>query len=169
MLIFGIHGVYCALFRRRFCCEADLRDDWARRAADLGLVGVMARPNHLYGRNLGDPAYDPVWEAVAGRGIVLAVHEGLGVTGGPTIGSGRFTGFTARHALSHPMEQMAAMASLVLDGALERHPELRVAFLECDKDLVFQFRLVEKAAVFPRHWGGYRRPEAAVLAHHRMR
>jgi predicted TIM-barrel fold metal-dependent hydrolase len=28
------------------------------------------------------------------------------------------------------MEQMAAMASLVLDGALERHPGLRVAFLE---------------------------------------
>src|SRR5437763_16963108 len=28
------------------------------------------------------------------------------------------------------MEQMAAMASFVLDGALERHPELRVAFLE---------------------------------------
>jgi predicted TIM-barrel fold metal-dependent hydrolase len=28
------------------------------------------------------------------------------------------------------MEQMTAMASFVLDGALERHPELRVAFLE---------------------------------------
>jgi len=32
--------------------------------------------------------------------------------------------------VSHPLEQMAAMASLVLDGALERHPQLRVAFLE---------------------------------------
>ena len=27
-----------------------------------------------------------------------------------------------RHAMSHPMEQMAAMGSLMLDGALERHP-----------------------------------------------
>jgi predicted TIM-barrel fold metal-dependent hydrolase len=99
-------------------------------AAARGLVGMLARPNHLYGRNLGDPAYDPVWSAVAAAGLILAVHEGLGLRGGPTIGSDRFTGFAGRHALSHPMEQMAAMASLVLDGALERHPELRVGFFE---------------------------------------
>jgi predicted TIM-barrel fold metal-dependent hydrolase len=49
---------------------------------------------------------------------------------GPTIGSDRFGGFTLRHLCSHPMEQMAALASLVVDGALERHPRLRVAFLE---------------------------------------
>jgi predicted TIM-barrel fold metal-dependent hydrolase len=104
----------------------------AERAATLGLLGVLARPNHLYGRNLGDPAYDPLWDALAGAGLVLAVHEGLGLRGpaGTTIGTDRFTGFAGRHALSHPMEQMAAMASLVLDGALERHPLLRVAFLE---------------------------------------
>lgn len=97
--------------------------------ADAGLVALMARPNHLYGRNLGDPAYDGVHAAIAELGLVLAVHEGLGLHGS-TIGADRFTGFTARHTLSHPMEQMAAMASLVLDGAFERHPDLRVAFLE---------------------------------------
>jgi uncharacterized protein len=101
----------------------------ARRAAELGLVGVLARPNHLYGRNLGDPEYDPLWATLAETGLVLAVHEGLGLRG-PTIGADRFTSFTARHLLSHPLEQMAAMASLVLDGALDRHPSLRVAFLE---------------------------------------
>lgn len=100
------------------------------RAAADGLVAMMARPNHLYGRNLGDDAYDPVHAALAEAGLVLAVHEGMGLRGQPTIGSDRFTGFAARHALSHPMEQMAAMASLVLDGTLERHPSLRVAFLE---------------------------------------
>ncbi len=101
----------------------------AHRCADLELVAMMARPNHLYGRNIGDPAYDGMHEALAGTELVLAVHEGLGLWG-PTIGADRFTGFAPRHALSHPMEQMAAMASLVLDGALERHPALRVAFLE---------------------------------------
>jgi predicted TIM-barrel fold metal-dependent hydrolase len=101
----------------------------AERAAALGLVGVLARPNHLYGRNLGDVAYDPLHAALAELGLVLAVHEGLGLRG-PTIGADRFPRFTARHLLSHPMEQMAAMASLVLDGALARHPDLRVAFLE---------------------------------------
>jgi uncharacterized protein len=38
--------------------------------------------------------------------------------------------FAVRHAMSHPMEQMAAMASLIVEGALERHPGMRVAFLE---------------------------------------
>lgn len=100
------------------------------RCADAGLVAMMARPNHLYGRNLGDRAYDRMHAALAERSLVLAVHEGLGLRGHATIGTDRFDGFAARHAMSHPMEQMAAMASLVLDGALERHPALRVAFLE---------------------------------------
>lgn len=98
--------------------------------ADNGLVAMMARPNHVYGRNLGDPAYDALYDAMAGSGLVLAVHEGMGLRGHPTIGADRFSGFAPRHAMSHPMEQMAAMASLVFDGAFERHPSLRVAFLE---------------------------------------
>jgi predicted TIM-barrel fold metal-dependent hydrolase len=101
----------------------------AEHAAALGLIGIMVRPNHLYGRNLGDPAYDPLWAACTAHQLTVSVHEGLGLHGA-TIGADRFTGFAARHALSHPMEQMAAMASLVLDGALERFPALRVAFLE---------------------------------------
>jgi uncharacterized protein len=100
-----------------------------RRAAGLGLVGMMARPNHLYGRNLGDPAYDVLYDALEETGLVLSVHEGLGLQG-ETIGRSRFDGFALRHACSHAMEQMAALASLVLDGALERHPHLRVAVLE---------------------------------------
>ena len=95
-----------------------------------GLVGLMVRPNFLFGRNLGDRAYDGFFAALADAGLVLAVHEGLGVRGCPTIGGDRFDSFAARHLLSHPMEQMATMASLMLDGALERHPTLRVAFLE---------------------------------------
>lgn len=109
--------------------DIDLAVREVERAASLGLVGVLARPNHFHGRNLGDPAYDRLWRACADNEVVLSVHEGLGLRGS-TIGSDRFNGFAARHALSHPMEQMAAMASLVLDGALERHPHLRVAFLE---------------------------------------
>ncbi len=91
---------------------------------------MMVRPNFVFGRNLGDRAFDRLYDALEATGLVLAVHEGFGVQSGPTIGADRFPGFTARHLCSHPMEQMAAMASLVLDGALERHPRLKVAFLE---------------------------------------
>lgn len=98
--------------------------------ADHDLVAVLARPNHMYGRNLGDAEYEPVYAAVEDAELVLSVHEGLGLRGHPTIGMDRFATFGERHALSHPMEQMAAMASLFLSGTLDRHPEMRIAFLE---------------------------------------
>jgi predicted TIM-barrel fold metal-dependent hydrolase len=100
-----------------------------RHAAELGLPGVMVRPNHLYGRSLGAREYDPLYDLLEETGLVLAVHEGLGVRG-PTIGRDVSETFAVRHAMSHPMEQMATMASLMLEGALERHPGMRVAFLE---------------------------------------
>src|SRR5215211_2444538 len=110
--------------------DVTLAVEAARYAADLDLPGVMVRPNHVYGRSLGARDYDLFYEALEETGLVLAVHEGLGVRGAPTIGRDVSETFAVRHAMSHPMEQMAAMASLVLEGALERHPGLRVAFLE---------------------------------------
>ncbi len=101
----------------------------AEHAAALGLPAVMVRPNPLYGRDLGDREYDPLYDVLEANHLTLSVHEGLGVMG-PTIGRDRTDTFALRHAMSHPMEQMAAMGSLMLLGALERHPALRVAFLE---------------------------------------
>jgi predicted TIM-barrel fold metal-dependent hydrolase len=127
---------YCATEPRRLAgvgivpvADPALAAAETRAAADLDLPGVMVRPNHLYGRSLGDRDYDPLYDVLEDTGLVLAVHEGLGVRG-PTIGHDVSETFAVRHAMSHPMEQMAAMASLVLEGALERHPGLRVAFLE---------------------------------------
>jgi predicted TIM-barrel fold metal-dependent hydrolase len=101
----------------------------AAHAAELGLVGVLVRPNHLSDVYLDDAAYDPLYATVADSGLVLGVHEALGVRG-PTIGRDRFEGFAVRHACSHPLEQMTAAAALLLGGVCERHPRLRVAFLE---------------------------------------
>jgi predicted TIM-barrel fold metal-dependent hydrolase len=127
---------YCGADRQRLFGAAvvPLADPVAaahevHRAAAMGLVAVMVRPNHLYSRNLGDADYDPLYDAVAEAQMMLAVHEGLGLRG-PTVGSDRFETFAERHVCSHPMEQMMAMASLVIGGALERHPAMRVAYLE---------------------------------------
>ncbi|HEY4397918.1 MAG TPA: amidohydrolase family protein, partial [Acidimicrobiia bacterium] len=128
---------YCATDSSRLAgvgiaplADVNLAVDAARHAAELGLPGVMVRPNHVYGRSLGARDYDPLFDVLEETGLVLAVHEGLGVRGAATIGRDVSETFAVRHAMSHPMEQMAAMASLVLEGALERHPALRVAFLE---------------------------------------
>jgi predicted TIM-barrel fold metal-dependent hydrolase len=128
---------YCAIDPSRLAgvgiaplADVQLAVQETRHAAELDLPGVMVRPNHVYGRSLGAPDYDPLYDLLEETGLVLAVHEGLGVRGAPTLGRDVSETFAVRHAMSHPMEQMAAMASLMLEGALERHPALRVAFLE---------------------------------------
>jgi uncharacterized protein len=128
---------YCAIDPARLAgvgivplADVQLAVQETRHAAELELPGVMARPNHVYGRSLGARDYDLLYDLLEETGLVLAVHEGLGVRGAPTIGRDVSETFAVRHAMSHPMEQMAAMASLMLEGALERHPALRVAFLE---------------------------------------
>ncbi len=104
--------------------------DEAHRIAELGLVATLMRPNHLGGDYLDAGSWAPLYSALEDAGLVLAVHEALGVRSGSTIGSDRFTGFAARHTCSHPLEQMTAAVALLLGGVLERHPRMRVAFLE---------------------------------------
>ena len=100
-----------------------------QRVAGRGFKAVFIRPNPIHGRNLDDPAYEPFWAECARLGVAVGVHEGVSAEL-PTLGADRFRTFFAAHACSHPMEQMAAMAALIGGGVLERHPGLRVAFLE---------------------------------------
>lgn len=84
----------------------------AERLAARGFKAVFVRPNPIHGRNLDDPAYEPVWAACERLGLAVGVHEGIGAHL-PTAGADRFASFFAGHAASHPMEQMLAMAALI--------------------------------------------------------
>ena len=95
----------------------------------LGFRAAFARPNPYGGRPIHHPVYDPLWNCAETLGVPVAVHEGLSDTM-PTLGRDRFENAAMRHVLSHPFEQMAACAGFVLAGVLERHPRLRVVFLE---------------------------------------
>ena len=101
----------------------------AGRLADRGFRGIFVRPNPVRGRNLDDPAYESLWATCAARGLAVGVHEGVGAYL-PEAGADRFQSFFACHSASHPMEQMLALMALVAGGVLERHPRLRVGFLE---------------------------------------
>ncbi len=129
-------AAYCATDPARLAAvgtvprDPDQAPAVAEHALGLGLVGVTVRPNHLGGEYLDAPAWDPLYRALADVDGVLAIHEALGVRRGTTIGSDRFTSFAARHMCSHPLEQMTAAVAMLLGGVCERHPDLRVAFLE---------------------------------------
>lgn len=101
----------------------------ARRMADRGARAVVVRPNPIGGRLLGDAAYEPLWALCEARSLAVVCHEGTHAQL-PTAGADRFTTRFAQHACSHPMEHMIAFLSLLEGGVLERHPGLRVGFLE---------------------------------------
>jgi predicted TIM-barrel fold metal-dependent hydrolase len=129
---------YCAEDRARLLGvavipvqEVTLAVNEAKRAVnELGFKGIFVRPNPVKGRNLDDPYYDPLYRTIVELGVPLLVHEGTGAFL-PTAGVDRYAGrwfFT--HTISHPFEQMLASLGLICNGALERHPELEVVFLE---------------------------------------
>ena len=100
-----------------------------RRIAGFGWRAVFLRPNPVRGRLLSDPAYEPFWTECERLNISVAIHEGTHCRL-PATGADRFNTRFGMHACSHPMEQMMALLALIEGGVLERHPTLRVAFLE---------------------------------------
>ncbi len=100
-----------------------------RARHELGFVAAFVRPNPCRGRSLSDRAYEPVWDAAEHNAMTVAVHEGSSVIV-PTLGSDRPFNPLVLHAVSHSFEEMLACAQLIAFGVLERHPELRVVFLE---------------------------------------
>ncbi len=130
-------GAFCAIDPQRLIGVAvvpqnDLIEAVAetrRAVGEYAFRGVMLRPNLIRGRSLHHPAYEPLWQAMEELDVTAAVHEG---TTQNVIQSGRdrFESFAFRHAVSHPHEQQLGCLSLIGGGVLERHPELRVVFLE---------------------------------------
>jgi predicted TIM-barrel fold metal-dependent hydrolase len=127
---------FCAVDRRRLatvCAIAPhdiseaIRE--VKRNADRGFVGVVVRPNPLYGRTLGHPDWFPLYEVAQDLGMTIGIHEGTH-TYVPTLGSDRTNTQAGFHIMCHPFEQMAAMCSLSEAGVFDRFPKLNFLFLE---------------------------------------
>ncbi|HET9621348.1 MAG TPA: amidohydrolase family protein [Kofleriaceae bacterium] len=95
----------------------------------LGHRAVVMRPNPVRGKTLGAPELDPFFAACAANDVPVLLHEGAH-TRVATAGADRFETHFAQHACSHPLEAMMAFLALLEGGVLERHPTLRVGFLE---------------------------------------
>jgi hypothetical protein len=86
-------------------------------------------PPALKERNLDHPDLDPFYAAAEKLDMPLAVHGAPGIHL-PKIGVDRFDNYIQVHCISFPFDQMTAMTALVSGGVFDRHPGLRVAFLE---------------------------------------
>ena len=99
------------------------------RIRSFGWQCITVRPEVINGRTLGHQDYEPFWEACEHHNIAVALHGGTHLWG-TTVGSDRFSSRFALHACSHPMEMQMAFVSLLESGVLERHPKLKIAFIE---------------------------------------
>lgn len=99
-----------------------------REAKKLGLVGAMIPPA-LKTRNLDHPDLDRFYAAAVELDMPLGVHGAPGLHL-PKIGVDRFDNYIQVHCISFPFDQMTAMTALVSGGVFDRHPGLRVGFLE---------------------------------------
>ncbi|WP_160049860.1 MULTISPECIES: amidohydrolase family protein [unclassified Nocardiopsis] len=88
-------------------------------ALSLGLLGAEIS-SHAPGRELSDPAYEPLWERAAATGAVLFLHPF-----GCTLDE-RLDRWYLSNIVGQPTENAVALSHLVFSGVLDRHPGLRV-------------------------------------------
>lgn len=121
-----------------------------RAVRDLGFKAVMWRPNPIAGRDLDHPALAPFLSLMEELGAALAIHEGTSQNL-PQAGLDRFDNYLYRHMVSHPHEQQMACMTLICGGTLERHPRLKVVFLESGAGWIAHW--LERMDDHIKHWG----------------
>jgi predicted TIM-barrel fold metal-dependent hydrolase len=95
----------------------------------LGMRAAFIRPNPYNNKMLHHPDYEPFWNTAEELDMAIGIHEGSSLNM-PTVGVDRFEGRGAQHIISHTMEMMLACMSVIWGGVCERHPKLRIGFLE---------------------------------------
>ena len=111
-----------------------------RHAHATGLQGAQIGSN-INGRNLDDPALDPVWGAAEALGSFILVHPC-----GDVVPGDRLRSYYMRNYVGLPFETTIAGAALVFGGVLERFPGLKICLSHGGGFLPYQ------AGRFRRAW-----------------
>ncbi|MGW7051117.1 amidohydrolase family protein [Streptomyces sp. NPDC054887] len=88
-------------------------------ALEQGLAGVEIS-SHAPGRELSDPAYEPLWSRAEETGAVLFLHPF-----GCTLDE-RLDQWYLSNTVGQPTENAVALSHLIFSGALDRHPGLKL-------------------------------------------
>ncbi len=103
--------------------DPDLAVREVERAAANGARGFQI-PTHIRGGALDNPAYAPVFAAIAERGLAIWLHPVRGPV--PDYPSEDKSKFEIWWCFGWPYESSVAMARLVFSGLFDRHPDLRI-------------------------------------------
>jgi len=98
---------------------AEAVDELERCMGALRFKGVEVLTN-VAGRELSEPAFAPFWARAEQLGAVVMIHPG-GFTHAERLGR-----FYLNNTIGNPLETTIALHYLILDGVLERHPNLKL-------------------------------------------
>lgn len=103
----------------------------ARRCVkDLGFKAVHLNPIPVSAHRLYDEVCDPLWAAIAELNVPVGIHPGSGHTGDIMIPHYLPGLRETQGTMAFVFGNMIACAAFIMGGVLERHPKLRVIFLE---------------------------------------
>ncbi len=88
-------------------------------ALEQGLAGVEIS-SHAPGRELSDPAYQPLWSRAEETGAILFLHPF-----GCTLDE-RLDQWYLSNTVGQPTENAVALSHLIFSGVLDRHPGLKI-------------------------------------------
>jgi aminocarboxymuconate-semialdehyde decarboxylase len=86
---------------------------------NAGLAGVEV-PASVGGSYLGDPRFEPFWEAAAAAGALVFIHPTTRGFADPA-----FAEYYLWNTVGNPLETTICAAQMTMAGVMERHPELR--------------------------------------------
>lgn len=92
-----------------------------KRALAAGASGVMVLAN-IAGRPLTDPAFQTIWRAIDDTGLPVLVHP----TAPPGIGEMAMHEFQLTTSIGFTFDTSLAIARCILDGFLDRYPNLKL-------------------------------------------
>ena len=106
-------------------------DEVQRCVEDLGFKAIFLRSNVVNGKQWYDPYYEPLWDVLEKLDLPLGFHEASG-SRSQQVGEQYGDNFGIKRIYAQPMTQMLALGAFIGGGVLERHPRLKVAFLEAN-------------------------------------
>lgn len=141
---------YCMLTTREPEAAAEEID---RMGSEDDIVGAMIL-NGPSEKPLGDPRYDIIYRAAEDNDLPVVFHSsavGYSLSRKFPFLYQDLERYASLHALSHPFANMTTLTSLVMNGVMEKFPDLMFVFLEQDLGIVplMEARLNREAAQHP--------------------
>src|SRR5882672_10461251 len=109
----------------------DAVSETRRVAEEYNFRSVFLRSNIVNGKNWYDPYYEPLWNLLEELNLPLGFHE-ASASRSRQCAENFEPNFGLRRVYAQPFEQMMGMGAFLGGGILERHPKMKVAFLEAN-------------------------------------